>query len=150
MIMPEENVLKALKICSSHDKARCAECPYHGWCGNTVNPNMNMQMDALEIISRLKTILYAAELTVQGLNKQLAKANRDRERYGKRIREQREEILDLRAMLDGAIAGQETLQRALAKADRCVSCGDVIPEGRQVCPSCLTSKEAQNDTQTLC
>lgn len=25
----------------------------------------------------------------------------------------------------------------MANADRCVSCGEVVPEGRMVCPTCL-------------
>lgn len=24
----------------------------------------------------------------------------------------------------------------MADADRCVACGDIIPEGRQICPAC--------------
>lgn len=31
-------------------------------------------------------------------------------------------------------------------ADRCVCCGEIIPEGRMVCPNCLlTVKEIEND-----
>lgn len=114
MIVPEEKVLEALRLCSLHDPAACNDCPYHGWCGSN-NEHMNMPKDALEIISRLKTILYAAELTLRELHKQLAKANLNLKRYGRRIREKNQEILDLRAKLDGAIAGQETLQKALAE-----------------------------------
>lgn len=66
------------------------------------------------------------------------------------LKQQRLELMaDLeatRAMLDAAAAGQETLQKALAKADRCVSCGDVIPEGRQVCTTCENAKGETNDT----
>jgi hypothetical protein len=39
------------------------------------------------------------------------------------------------AMLDAAVTGQETLQRAFAE-ERCVACDEIIPEGRQVCPTC--------------
>ncbi len=134
MIMSEEKVMEALKICASHDKSRCVECPYNGWCGDTVNPHMNMQKDALEIITRQKNLLYAADLAFREIYKQLGKANLDLERYGRRIREQKEEILDLLAKLDGAIAGHGT------PPETCTSCGDVIPEGRQVCPTCENAK----------
>lgn len=140
MIMPEEKLMEALRICASHDKSQCPRCPYYGWCGDTVNPHMNMQKDALEVIQSQKNLIFAFSQTFRGLHKYLAKASHDLERYGKRIREQREEILNLLAMLDAAAAGQETLQKAFANADRCASCGKDIPEGRQVCPSCENTK----------
>ena len=31
-----------------------------------------------------------------------------------------------------------------SKEDRCVVCGDIIPEGRQICPKCKKSKEDPN------
>lgn len=30
------------------------------------------------------------------------------------------------------------------KENRCVMCGEIIPEGRQVCPKCEKSKECTN------
>ena len=89
---------------------------------------------------RQHNLLWACQATLRDMHNQLSKAKHDIERYGRRIREQREDILDLLAKLDGAIAGQETLQKAFAAAEKCVSCGDVIPEGRQVCPTCENTK----------
>ena len=31
---------------------------------------------------------------------------------------------------------REALLQALPDADRCVCCGEIVPEGRQVCPQC--------------
>lgn len=31
--------------------------------------------------------------------------------------------------------------------DRCVSCGTVIPEGRQICPNCLASVPPKKETE---
>ena len=31
------------------------------------------------------------------------------------------------------------------KADRCVSCGEIIPEGRWVCPNCERKAKGKND-----
>lgn len=141
MIMSEEKLLEALRICATNDKDKCTKCPYKGWCkADPINPHMNMPTDALEVINRQKSLIWAAQVTLRNMHKQLSKAKHDMERYGRRIRKQNDEILDLLAKLDGAIAGQETLQKALARAEKCVSCGDVIPEGRQVCPNCLDAK----------
>lgn len=56
------------------------------------------------------------------------------------LKQQRLELMaDLeatKAMLDGAIAGQETLQNATVKREGCLICGKIIPEGRQICPIC--------------
>lgn len=90
-----------------------------------------------------KNVLWSYQETLRDMHKKLLKAQHDVERYARKIREQREEILNLLAMLDAAAAGQETLQKALAKADRCVSCGDVIPEGKQVCHACANAKGEQ-------
>ena len=79
MIMSEEKVMEALKICASHDKSRCVECPYNRWCGDFATPHMNMQKDALEIITRQKNLLYAADLAFREIYKQLGKANLDLE-----------------------------------------------------------------------
>ena len=142
MIMSEDKLLEALRICATNDKDKCKKCPYNGWCkADPVNPYMNMPMDAIEVITRQKNLLWACQVTLRDMHKQLSKAKHDIERYGRRIREQREDILDLLAKLDGAIAGQETLQKALAKAEKCVSCGEIVPEGRQVCPNCEEGKE---------
>ena len=32
--------------------------------------------------------------------------------------------------------------------DKCVCCGEVIPEGRQVCPQCETKARKENDYMT--
>lgn len=87
-----------------------------------------------------KNVLWSYQETLRDMHKKLLKAQHDVERYARKIREQREEILNLLAMLDAAAAGQETLQKAFANADRCASCGKDIPEGRQVCPSCENTK----------
>ena len=116
MIMTEEKLLEALSICATNDKDKCERCPYKGWCkADPINPHMNMPTDALEVITRQKNLLYAADLAFREIYKQLGKANHDLERYGRRIRKQKDEILDLLVKLDGAIAGQETLQKALAE-----------------------------------
>lgn len=117
MIVPEEKVLEALKLCALHDPTVCNKCPYDGWCGFN-NEYINMPKDALEIISQQKTVIYAADLAFREIYKQLGKANLNLKRYGRRIREQNQEILDLRAKLEGAIAGQETLQKALAERSK--------------------------------
>lgn len=87
-----------------------------------------------------KNVLWSYQVTLRAMHSKLLKAQHDVERYARKIREQREEILNLLAMLDAAAAGQETLQKAFAAAEKCVSCGDVIPEGRQVCPTCENAK----------
>ena len=115
MMYTEEQIIKALETKAPHDE---------------------VSREALRIINSKNDLLYAADLAFREIYKQLGKANLDLERCGRRIREQKEEILDLLALLDGAIAGQETLQKALAKAERCVSCGNIVPEGRQICPNC--------------
>lgn len=33
----------------------------------------------------------------------------------------------------------------MADADRCVSCGEIIPEGRQVCPQCEIELQSKPD-----
>ena len=151
MILPEEKLLEALRICATNDNDKCRKCPYMGWCNaDPINPYMNMPKDALETILSKESDAKLYASAYRDLREKLAKALVNLKRYGRRIREQREEILSLRAKLDGAIAAQETLQRALASADKCASCGDVIPEGRQVCPNCLMSQEVRYDTKTLC
>ena len=58
------------------------------------------------------------------------------------LKQQRLELMAdleaIRAMLDGAIAGQETLQKAAANREICLICGEIIPEGRQICPICFS------------
>lgn len=101
MIMPEEKLMEALRICATNDKDKCKKCPYTGWChADPINPHMNMPMDAIEVITRQKNLLWMCQVTLRDMHKQLSKAKHDMERYGRRIREQREEILNLLAMLD--------------------------------------------------
>jgi hypothetical protein len=71
--------------------------------------------EALRVINHKDSLLCAAHFAFREIYKQLLKAKHDLERYGRRIREQKEDILDLLAKLDGATAGQETLQKALAE-----------------------------------
>ena len=40
----------------------------------------------------------------------------------------------------GEIATQQEAENGSEGVDRCVICGEVIPEGRQVCPTCETAK----------
>lgn len=121
----EEQVIKALELKAPHDE---------------------VAREALRIIESKNNFVFAADLAFREIYKQLGKANLDLERYGRRIREQKKEILDLLSELHGAIARQETLHTAIEKAEKCVSCGDVIPEGRQVCPTCENAKGEKNDT----
>lgn len=37
----------------------------------------------------------------------------------------------------------------MADADRCVCCGDIIPEGRQVCPQCEIELQSKPDVGTV-
>lgn len=144
MIKTKEELKEALRICATHDKTQCRKCPYYTWCdADPINPHLNMQQDALDTIQSLENWLWVCRVELKKMHEQLAKAKHDLDRYGRRIREQKDEILDLLAMLDGAIAGQETLQKALAKTDKCVSCGGAIPEGRQVCPNCEKGAEVE-------
>lgn len=129
MILHEERVKEALRICATNDEDKCDKCPYLGWCkANPINPFMNMPIDALSVIETKDHLMIAYDKTYDWFEKQLAKAKLNLKRYGRRIREQREEILELRAKLDGTAVG--------TPPDTCASCGDVIPEGRQVCPTC--------------
>lgn len=89
---------------------------------------------------KLNNLLWSCKVSLRETHQKLLKAQHDVERYARKIKEQREEILNLLALLDAAAAGQETLQKAFANADRCASCGEDIPEGRQVCPSCENTK----------
>lgn len=61
------------------------------------------------------------------------------------LKQQRLELMaDLeatKAMLDGAISGQETVQKAAVKREICLICGETIPEGRQICPICAESRK---------
>lgn len=116
MIKTKEELKEALRICATHDKTQCRKCPYYTWCDAVpINPLLNMPKDALEYIQSLENWLWVARVELKKMREQLAKAKHDLDRYGRRIKEQ---------------------------AAKCVSCGDVIPEGRQVCPTC---EKGEND-----
>lgn len=136
MIVTEEKLIDALSRCATHDKDKCKGCFYETWCdADPVNPYMNMPHDALELITSLRNLLWVYTQSQRKLHKDLTKAQHDRERYGRRIRAQREEILDLRAMLDEHDAG--------TPPDTCASCGAIIPENGHYCPMCDSkAKEA--------
>ena len=139
MILPEKKLLEALRTCATNDKDKCEKCPYMGWCNAVpINPYMNMPKDALETILSKESDARLYANAYKDLREELAKALVNLKRYGRRIREQREEIISLRAKLDGAIAGQETLQRKLVGTppDTCASCGAIIPENGHYCPVC--------------
>lgn len=36
----------------------------------------------------------------------------------------------------------------MADADRCICCGEIVPEGRQVCPQCENGAEQNLNTET--
>lgn len=36
----------------------------------------------------------------------------------------------------------------MADADRCVCCGEIVPEGRQVCPQCENGAEQNENKKT--
>lgn len=40
----------------------------------------------------------------------------------------------------GACCEIEIEKEQVTPPEKCVSCGDIIPEGRQVCPNCLNAK----------
>lgn len=55
-----------------------------------------------------------------------------------------------RAVKDGSKSGAETAEflNKLKSEETCVSCGETIPEGRQVCPGCEGGKrDAVSDTE---
>lgn len=93
----DEQIIKALEAKAPHDE---------------------VAREALRVINHKDNLLYAARFAFLEIYKQLQKSKNDLERYGRRIREQKEDILDLLAKLDGAIAGQETLQKALAERSK--------------------------------
>ena len=35
----------------------------------------------------------------------------------------------------------------MADADRCVCCGEIVPEGRQVCPQCEIKLQSKPDVE---
>ena len=35
----------------------------------------------------------------------------------------------------------------MADADRCVCCGEIIPEGRQICPQCEIELQSKPDSE---
>ena len=36
----------------------------------------------------------------------------------------------------------------MADADRCICCGEIVPEGRQVCPQCENGAEQNGNKKT--
>ena len=52
----------------------------------------------------------------------------------------RDEALQIDRSDNGAVKMSE---------NRCIVCGEIIPEGRQVCPNCENSEGATNSGQTL-
>lgn len=43
-------------------------------------------------------------------------------------------------------AAQKWMVRKMVDADRCVCCGEIVPEGRMVCPQCeYKAKENKNE-----
>lgn len=34
--------------------------------------------------------------------------------------------------------------------ERCICCGEIIPEGRQVCPSCESGRKIANESENCC
>ena len=47
------------------------------------------------------------------------------------------------SLVEGIVAGLPTLDRE--NAERCVACDEIIPEGRQVCPSCENATPKQKN-----
>lgn len=145
--MEKQQIVKALEVCSNYQGfGDCDKCPAREGCDTE---NGFLEKEALSLVREQEkriNVLWSYQVTLRDMHKKLLKAQHDVERYARKIREQREEILNLLAMLDAAAAGQETLQKALVASEKCVSCGDVIPEGRQVCPTCEMRKESKNDT----
>lgn len=93
----EEQVIKALEAKAPHDE---------------------VAREALKIIEQKERFFKALMEIFRDMREKRRKYSLKLERYGRRIREQKEEILDLRAKLDGAIAGQETLQKALSERSK--------------------------------
>ena len=60
---------------------------------------------------------------------------------------EQEEQISTQAKRIRTMAEEITLLRAGENADRCVMCGAIVPEGRQVCPVCL--KATQEDEKDV-
>ena len=60
---------------------------------------------------------------------------------------EQEEQISTQAKRIRTMAEEITLLRAGENADRCVMCGAIVPEGRQVCPVCL--KVTQEDEEDV-
>ena len=60
---------------------------------------------------------------------------------------EQEEQISTQAKRIRTMAEEITLLRAGENADRCVMCGAIVPEGRQVCPVCL--KAPQEDEEDV-
>lgn len=146
--MNREQIIKALECCAEQEV--CGTCPFEGKCGG-----MEYLLDnALSLIREQEKRIEALTLEYAGFEAG-AKAV---ERFIKSdtVRKMAEMIEDhcikggiypafvsraieqiVKEMLDGAesFGIMDGIKKRMEQ-DTCVSCGNIIPEGRQVCPNC--------------
>ena len=142
--MTDNDIIKALECCGADD---CTHCPF--FINEEFGCDVNMEHEALDLIKRQKaenesltqryTLAVAErEANVKGFTEQLqtAKAEAAKE-FALRLEDEMGIYYIAKHNWIGEIIDNLVKEMGERIMDnRCVSCGEIIPEGRMVCPNC--------------
>jgi hypothetical protein len=158
--MKPEDVMRALECCASGTGGdACNDCPFNerNVCDNDMNA---IEKAALAIlrekdaeIERLNVVIETMEDNCMTCDYKIV--DRVSTARAEAITEFAERLKKFYGHLGGKTVGgsveyhiNQVLKEMREKlgADTCVCCGDVIPEGRQVCPNC-EGKEKEDESK---
>lgn len=153
--MNREQIVKALECCTAKPRAECGKCPY--FLGNGRCKHAKMQSDALSLIREMEIELEAMRTAANSLKMHYEKLTEENDRLRadtvRKMQERLRQCFDntsdrmavypeeqvlfaIDQIAKETLAKEHDRQSVSQSTDVCVSCGAVIPEGRQVCPNC--------------
>lgn len=151
--MNREQIVKALECCTSPEKdCNCPfSCPYGDITGTCCI--QALMAHALSLIREMEIELEAMRTAANSLKMHYEKANELDGIKADTVRRMQEMIKE--RCIKGGIypvfvarvidqIAKEILDGHGTPPDTCASCGEVIPEGRQVCPNCYATEKSKN------
>ena len=147
MELNRDEIIKAMECCRYDSGDICVECPYVDREVDVIENCQNVLFnDAISLIKSLTATNESLEAAIVALKEECAAQAEEFKRVKantiqtfaerlKRYYDRNDRYLGYSIAYNIDQVAQAMLNKA-APDNKCVACGDIIPEGRQVCPGC--------------
>ena len=146
MELNAEQIKKALECCYTNELS-CIDCPFQ--YQNKFKECTNLNKNALALIKELTAEVDKLGKTLEKMSAYYDRAIRLTEVHTiRKMRDTLKKYYDRNEMFLGYLIVTNIIRVAnemLADAscdNTCISCGEIIPEGRQICPNCEKESES--------